>query len=87
MSPAQASSSVKAGSAIWRVTNKAMNVTDLSRDDDFLSRLLVEKLGTDGIPLHVHKMDPLRRLPRVGADDLLEIIRRVRPSVFSLHAL
>ena len=29
-------------------------------DDDFLSHLLVEKLGTDNVPLLVQKMDPSR---------------------------
>ena len=55
-----------------------MNVSDLSRDDDFLSGLLVEKLGTEGIPLLVHKMDGSRRFPRVDVGDLLNIVRRVR---------
>jgi hypothetical protein len=50
---------------------------DLSKDDDFLSHLLVEKLGTGAVPLLVHKMDPSRRLPKTDADDLLMIVRRV----------
>lgn len=54
-----------------------MNMHDLSRDDDFLSHLLVEKLGTGDVPLVVHKMDPSRKLPKTNADDLLEIVRRV----------
>jgi histone-lysine N-methyltransferase SUV420H len=55
-----------------------MNMRDLSRDDDFLSHLLVEKLGTgDSIPLLVHKMDPSRRLPKTDANVLLNIVRRV----------
>ena len=54
-----------------------MNMEDLSRDDDFLSHLLVEKLGTGEVPLAVHKMDPSRRLPKTNADDLLQIVRRV----------
>jgi histone-lysine N-methyltransferase SUV420H len=54
-----------------------MNMRDLSRDDDFLSHLLVEKLGTGDVPLVVHKMDPSRQLPKTNADDLLEIVRRV----------
>ena len=56
-----------------------MNMHDLARDDDFLSHLLVEKLGTGGIPLLVHKMDPSRRLPKTNPEDLMAIIRRVRP--------
>ncbi|KAH8828156.1 hypothetical protein DL96DRAFT_1602017 [Flagelloscypha sp. PMI_526] len=60
----------------WRWT-KVMNMRDLSRDDDFLSHLLVEKLGTgDSIPLLVHKMDPSRRLPKTDANVLLNIVRR-----------
>ena len=54
-----------------------MNMEDLSRDDDFLSHLLVEKLGTGDVPLVVHKMDPSRRLPKTNAEDLLQIVRRV----------
>jgi len=57
-----------------------MNVHDLARDDDFLSHLLVEKLGTGDIPLLVHKMDPARRLPKTNPEDLMAITRRVRPS-------
>ena len=57
-----------------------MNMVDLSRDDDFLSHLLVEKLGTGDVPLAVHKMDPSRRLPKTNADDLLQIVRRVSKS-------
>ena len=55
-----------------------MNMRDLSRDDDFLSHLLVEKLGTGDVPLVVHKMDPSRKVPKTSAEDLLQIIRRVR---------
>jgi hypothetical protein len=61
----------------WRPT-KIMNVRDLSKDDDFLSHLLIEKLGTSDVPLVVHKMDPSRRLPKTDAKDLLAIVRRVR---------
>lgn len=60
----------------WRPT-KIMNVRDLSKDDDFLSHLLVEKLGTGVVPLYVHKMDPSHRLPKVDAGDLMEIVRRL----------
>jgi len=59
-----------------------MNMHDLSRDDDFLSHLLVEKLGTRGFPLLVHKMDSTRRLPKTNVDDLMLIVKRVR-----LHSL
>ena len=54
-----------------------MNMKDLSRDDDFLSHLLVEKLGTGAVPLVVHKMDPNRRLPKTDPEHLLQIVRRV----------
>ena len=62
----------------WRFT-KVMNMSDLSRDDDFLSHLFVEKLGTGNVPLFVHKMDSSRRLPKTDASNVLQIIRRVRP--------
>jgi [histone H4]-N-methyl-L-lysine20 N-methyltransferase len=65
-----------------------MKVQDLARDDDFLSHLLVEKLGTGNIPLLVHKMDPSRRLPKTNPDDLMAIIQRVRPiSLLLLHPI
>lgn len=70
----------------WRPT-KIMNVRDLSKDDDFLSHLLVEKLATGGVPLYVHKMDPSRRLPKVDAGDLMVIVRRVRSLLFSCHSI
>ena len=54
-----------------------MNMQDLSKDDDFLSHLLVEKLGTGSVPLLVHKMDPTRKLPKTNAQDLLNVVRRV----------
>ena len=73
-----ASSSSSRTSLTWAPTRRLMNVSDLSRDDDFLSGLLVEKLGTEGIPLLVHKMDGSRRFPRVDVGDLLNIVRRVR---------
>lgn len=64
-----------------------MNVRDLSKDDDFLSHLLVEKLGTGGVPLYVHKMDPSRKLPKVDAEDLMVIVRRVRGLLFSCYSV
>lgn len=67
------------GVLTWRPT-KIMNMRDLSKDDDFLSHLLVEKLGTGTVPLLVHKMDASRRLPKTDAQDLLQIVRRVRAS-------
>lgn len=69
------------GALTWRPT-KIMNMRDLSKDDDFLSHLLVEKLGTGTVPLLVHKMDPSRRLPKTDARDLLAIVRRVSPVLF-----
>lgn len=58
-----------------------MNMSDLSKDDDFLSHLLVEKLGTGAVPLLVHKMDPSRRLPKTNVEDLMLIVRRVSISL------
>ncbi|EIW82720.1 hypothetical protein CONPUDRAFT_163799 [Coniophora puteana RWD-64-598 SS2] len=58
----------------WRPT-KMMNMRDLSKDDDFLSRLLVEKVGTGAVPLVVHKMDPSRRLPKVDEEDIMTIVQ------------
>jgi len=79
---------LKGGPLEWRPT-KVMNMRDLSMDDDFLSHLLVEKLGTGDVPLHVHKMDSSRRLPKTDARDLLKIVRRVcrLPSFKSAHIL
>jgi histone-lysine N-methyltransferase SUV420H len=68
-----------AGALTWRPT-KIMNMRDLSKDDDFLSHLLVEKLGTGTVPLLVHKMDSSRRLPKTDAQELMQIVRRVCPA-------
>ena len=66
----------------WRPT-KIMHIQDLPKDDDFLSHLLIEKLGTGTVvPLLVHKMNPSRRLPKADPADLMNIMRRVR-----LHSL
>lgn len=54
-----------------------MNMRDLSRDDDFLSHLLVEKLGTGAVPLIVHKMDASRTIPKANPDELITIVRNV----------
>ncbi|KDR75792.1 hypothetical protein GALMADRAFT_68617 [Galerina marginata CBS 339.88] len=54
-----------------------MHMRDLSKDDDFLSHLLVEKLGTGTVPLLVHKMDGSRRLPKTDTQDLMRIVRRL----------
>ena len=73
----------------WKYT-KVMNMRDLSRDEDYLSHLFVEKLGSLGssTPLVVHKMDPLRRLPKTDACSILAIVQRVSllitgPSLFA----
>ncbi|KAF9465019.1 hypothetical protein BDZ94DRAFT_1215347 [Collybia nuda] len=78
MAPAATTASAPSakGVLIWRPT-KIMNMRDLSKDDDFLSHLLVEKLGTGTVPLLVHKMDSSRRLPKTDAQDLLQIVRRL----------
>ncbi|KAJ7072230.1 hypothetical protein C8F01DRAFT_1011850 [Mycena amicta] len=65
------------GNVFWRPTKIMTNARDLSKDDDFLSHLLVEKLGTGTVPLLVHKMDSSRRLPKTNADDILKIVRRL----------
>lgn len=79
MASASSSSStpLRSGALIWRPT-KIMNVHDLSHDDDFLSHLLVEKLGTGQVPLVVHKMDPTTRFPKTDAEQLMHLVRRVR---------
>ncbi|PFH50921.1 hypothetical protein AMATHDRAFT_143887 [Amanita thiersii Skay4041] len=62
-----------------------MNMRDLSMDDDFLSHLLVEKLGTGDVPLFVHKMDSSRKLPKSDANDLLQIVRRLVMNKSPIH--
>ncbi|KAK7472765.1 histone lysine methyltransferase Set9, variant 2 [Stygiomarasmius scandens] len=77
MAPASSSNpSSSKGVLTWRPT-KIMNMHDLSKDDDYLSHLLVEKLGTGAVPLLVHKMDSSCRLPKTPASDLLKIVRRL----------
>lgn len=76
MAPATHYPSNASASLVWRPT-KVMNMRDLSNDDDFISHLLVEKLGTGAVPLYVHKMDPGRRLPKTDSQELLQIVRRV----------
>ncbi|PPQ63493.1 hypothetical protein CVT24_005150 [Panaeolus cyanescens] len=68
----------------WRPT-KIMHMRDLSKDDDFLSHLLVEKLGTGTVPLLVHKMDASRRLPKTDSADLVKIVRRLVTSKGPIH--
>ncbi|KZS98162.1 hypothetical protein SISNIDRAFT_134090 [Sistotremastrum niveocremeum HHB9708] len=65
----------RVGEVAWSSTSN-MNMRDLSRDDDFLSFMLVEQLGTDSFPLVVHKMDPSRRLPRHDPKEILNIVQR-----------
>ena len=79
MARLSASSRVSSASTAleWRPT-KIMHMRDLSKDDDFLSHLLVEKLGTGTVPLLVHKMDSSRRLPKTDTQALMGIVRRVR---------
>lgn len=74
--PQPKASSSSSALPIWRPT-KIMNMRDLSRDDDFLSHLLVEKLGTGAVPLIVHKMDGSRTIPKANPDELLAIVRDV----------
>ena len=90
MSPAADRMSSSSAEVAWRFT-KIMNMRDLSRDDDYLSHLFVEKLGSLGSTsaLLVHKMDPLRRLPKTDTGDILAIVQRVRflHSVLCLSSL
>ncbi|KAF9481536.1 hypothetical protein BDN70DRAFT_876184 [Pholiota conissans] len=78
MAPPSSSSRLSSASSAltWRPT-KIMHMRDLSKDDDFLSHLLVEKLGTGTVPLLVHKMDSSRRLPKTDSQDLMRIVRRL----------
>ena len=62
----------------WKFT-KCMNARDLSRDDDYLSHLFIEKMaGMSGAPLQVHRMDPTRRLPKTDMSSIYSIVQRVR---------
>ncbi|KAL0956481.1 hypothetical protein HGRIS_002627 [Hohenbuehelia grisea] len=60
----------------WSPT-RIMNVHDLSNDDDFLTRLLVEKLGPSLVPLYVHKMNTSRRPIKVDPAETMNIVRRL----------
>ncbi|KAJ3512718.1 hypothetical protein NLJ89_g3358 [Agrocybe chaxingu] len=75
MAPASSTSRVSSTALTWRPT-KIMHMRDLAKDDDFLSHLLVEKVGTGAVPLLVHKMDATRRLPRTDTQDIMRIVRR-----------
>ena len=78
-----AESSTDSNPVQWKFT-KMMNMGDLSRDDDYLSHLFVEKVGiVASAPLLVHKMDPTRKLPKTDATLILDIVQRVCP--FSLQ--
>lgn len=63
---------------VWKYT-KSMNMRDLARDDDYLSHLFIEKIGSlvSGHPMLVHRMDPRRRLPKTEVAGILAIIHRV----------
>lgn len=71
----------------WKST-KIMNARDLARDDDFLSHIFIEKLGSTGVgqQLLVHRMDPRRRLPKTDTATALAIVQRVSrlPHTFTL---
>jgi histone-lysine N-methyltransferase SUV420H len=76
---ADSSASSEDANAVWWKFTKVMNMRDLSRDDDYLSHLFVEKVSSvAAAPLLVHKMDPTRRLPKTDAVDVLTIVQRVR---------
>ncbi|KAG8790778.1 Histone-lysine N-methyltransferase set9, partial [Serendipita sp. 405] len=59
----------------WKYTTAPMNARDLARDDDFVSHMLVECLGTIE-PLSVHKMDASRKLPKWEPEVILSIIQK-----------
>lgn len=59
----------------WKYTTAPMNARDLARDDDFISHMLVECLGTIE-PLSVHKMDASRKLPTWEPDVILAIVQK-----------
>ncbi|PVF93693.1 hypothetical protein CPB86DRAFT_89797 [Serendipita vermifera] len=59
----------------WKFTNAPMNARDLAKDDDFVSHMLVECLGSVE-PLSVHKMDASRRLPTWDPDVILDIVQK-----------
>lgn len=66
----------------WKYT-KSMNMQDLARDDDYLSHLFIEKIGSmGGTQMLVHRMDPRRRLPKTDAEPILAIIHRVCHPMF-----
>ncbi|KAH7100004.1 hypothetical protein BKA62DRAFT_269667 [Auriculariales sp. MPI-PUGE-AT-0066] len=60
---------------LWRKMEK-MNMRDLSRDDDFLSSMLIESLGTGDEPLTVHKMDLTHKIPAHEPTEVLEIVQK-----------
>lgn len=63
----------------WKFT-KCMNARDLSRDDDYLSHLFIEKIsGVCAAPLLVHRMNPERLLPKTNTQAVFNIIQRVCP--------
>ncbi|OCB86840.1 hypothetical protein A7U60_g6013 [Sanghuangporus baumii] len=68
----------------WKYT-KCMNARDLSRDDDYLSHLFIEKISALGAaPLLVHRMDPSRRLPKTDTGAIYSIVQRVRRGIAEL---
>ncbi|KAG8965846.1 Histone-lysine N-methyltransferase set9 [Tulasnella sp. 419] len=61
----------------WSLTQGLMNARDLAKDDDLLSHILVDTLGTGlDAPLGVHKMDSARRMPKFETQDILYIVRK-----------
>ncbi|KIO17450.1 hypothetical protein M407DRAFT_172087 [Tulasnella calospora MUT 4182] len=61
----------------WSLTQGLMVARDLARDDDLLSHLLVDTLGTGPeAPLGMHKMDSARRMPKFNTEDILYIVRK-----------
>ncbi|KAG9006602.1 UTP-glucose-1-phosphate uridylyltransferase [Tulasnella sp. 427] len=61
----------------WSLTQGLMVARDLARDDDLLSHLLVDTIGTGPeAPLGMHKMDSARRMPKFNTEDILYIVRK-----------
>ena len=71
----------------WKFT-KCMNARDLSRDDDYLSHLFIEKIsGIGATPLLVHRMDPERILPKTDTASIFAIVQSVCRSSSSLASV
>ncbi|KAG8734877.1 Histone-lysine N-methyltransferase set9, partial [Ceratobasidium sp. 428] len=61
---------------VWQRTVATMQATDLARDDDFLSHILIDMLAPNR-PLGVHKMDSTRPIPECDPRRILTIVREL----------